>query len=71
MENNEPQPAPSEQVAGTPAIGQQIKLPSFWPEAPTSWFRLAEGQFILRNIGEPMARYYHFLAVLSVYTVCL
>jgi hypothetical protein len=44
MENDDQQPPPplaaSSQI---PAIGQQIKLPNFWPEDPASWFRLAEG----------------------------
>ncbi len=30
-----------------------------------SWFRLAEGHFTLRNITDPVARYYHVLASLS------
>ncbi len=47
MENNDPQLLPPLPAAGvpTPATGQQIKLPAFWPEDPASWFCLAEGQF--------------------------
>jgi hypothetical protein len=44
----------------------QIKLPSFWPEDPTSWFCLVEGQFTLRNVVDPVTCYYHVLAALLV-----
>ncbi len=50
MENDNPQLAAG---APAPAISQQIKLPSFWPEDPTSWFLLAKGQFTLRNVADP------------------
>jgi hypothetical protein len=36
-----------------------------------SWFRLAEGQFALRNVTYPVARYYHILASLYQDTVHL
>jgi hypothetical protein len=42
-----------------------VKLPAFWTEDPVSWFRLAEGQFTLRNVADPIARYYHVLSSLS------
>jgi hypothetical protein len=71
MENDEPQPALP--AAGAPAAGQQqrIKLPPFRPEDPVSWFRLAEGQFALRNMADPITRYYHVLAALSADSVRL
>ncbi len=70
MEHDEQQlPLPAA-GAPPPAIGQ-IKLPPFWPEDPASWFRLAEGQFTLRNIANPVTRYYHVLAALSDNSVCL
>jgi hypothetical protein len=65
MEDDEPQPAPLP-AAVAPAAGLQIKLPAFWPEDPASWFRLAEGQFALRHVTDPITRYYHVLAALSV-----
>jgi hypothetical protein len=69
MENDDQQPPPP--AAGAlPAIGQ-IKLPPFWPEDPASWFRLAEGQFALRNVADPVTRYYHVLVALSVDSVRL
>jgi hypothetical protein len=72
MENNNQQPPPPPAAGALPhAIGQQIKLPSFWPEDPASWFRLAEGQFALRNVADPVTRYYHVLAALSVDSVRL
>jgi hypothetical protein len=37
----------------------------FLTEDPVSWFRLAEGQFALRNVQDPVARYYHVLSSLS------
>ncbi len=71
MENDDQQPPPPAASAHLPAIGQQIKLPNFWPEDPTSWFRLAEGQFTLRNVVNPVTRNYHMLAALSVDSVRL
>jgi hypothetical protein len=73
MENDDPQlllPLPAAGIP-TPATGQQIKLPAVWPEDPASWFRLAEGQFILRNVADPVMRYYHVLAALSADSVRL
>jgi hypothetical protein len=69
MDNDEQQPPPPP-AGAPPAIGQ-IKLPPFWPEDPASWFRLAEGQFALRNVANPVTRYYHVLAALSVDSVRL
>ncbi len=72
MENDEPQLAPPPPAAGAPPAGQQqIRLPPFWPEDPASWFRLAEGQFALRHVADPITRYYHVLAALSVDSVRL
>jgi hypothetical protein len=70
MEDDEPQLAPL-LVAVALAAGQQIKLPAFWPEDPASWFRLAEGQFTLRYVTDPITRYYDVLAALSVDSVRL
>jgi hypothetical protein len=42
-----------------------VKLPAFWTEDPVSWSRLAEGQFALRNVQDPVACYYHVLSALS------
>jgi hypothetical protein len=69
MENDDQQPPPP--AAGAPPAIGQIKLPPFWPEDPASWFRLAEGQFALRNVADPVTRYYHVLAALSVDSVRL
>jgi hypothetical protein len=67
METDEPQLALP--AAGVPAAGQhqQIKLPPFWPEDQVSWFCLAEGQFALRNVTDPITCYYHVLAALSAW----
>jgi hypothetical protein len=70
MEDDEPQLVPPP-PAVAPAAGQQIKLRAFWPEDPASWFRLAEGQFALRHVTDPITRYYHVLAALSVDSVRL
>jgi hypothetical protein len=34
-----------------------VKLPGFWTKDPVLWFRLAEGQFTLRNVEDPVAHY--------------
>jgi hypothetical protein len=70
MDNDEQQPPPAPAAGAPHAIGQ-IKLQPFWPEDPASWFRLAEGQFTLRNVADPVTRYYHVLAALSVDSVRL
>jgi hypothetical protein len=70
MDNAEQQPPLPPAAGAAPTIGQ-IKLPPFWPEDPASWFRLAEGQFTLRNVADPVTRYYHVLAALSVDSVRL
>ncbi len=55
MDNDEQQPPPVPAAGAPHAIGQ-IKLLSFWPEDPASWFRLAKGQFTLRNVADPVTR---------------
>jgi hypothetical protein len=42
-----------------------VRLPPFWPQAPLAWFRAAEAQFVIRNIEEPLDRYYLVLAALA------
>jgi hypothetical protein len=69
MENDEQQPPPL--AAGAPHPIGQIKLPPFWPEDPASWFQLAEAQFALRKVADPVTRYYHVLAALSVDSIRL
>jgi hypothetical protein len=66
MEDAEQQP-PQASGGGNPPPPPSglIKLPAFWTEDPVSWFRLAEGQFTLRNVADPIARYYHVLSSLS------
>jgi hypothetical protein len=66
MEDIEQQPPPVPVAGAGQAPNQQsvIKLPSFWTEDPVSWFRLAEGQFALRNVVDPVSRYYHVLSSL-------
>jgi hypothetical protein len=62
MEQQLPQAAGAGQA---PTHQQLVKLPGFWTEDPVSWFRLAEGQFALLYVTDPVARYYHALASLS------
>ncbi len=50
MGNEEQQPALPQQAAGAD------QLPSFWPEDLTSWCRITEGQFTLRNVDDPVPR---------------
>jgi hypothetical protein len=71
MEDIEQQPPPAAGAGQAPTHQQLVKLPGFWTEDPVSWFRLAEGQFTLRNVTDPVARYYHVLASLSQDAVCL
>ncbi len=34
-----------------PVNNHHIKLPAFWPNNIISWFAMAEGQFVLRNVN--------------------
>jgi hypothetical protein len=65
MEDAEQQPQAA--VGGNlpPHLSGLVKLPAFWTEDPVSWFRLAERQFTLQNVVDPIARYYHVLSSLS------
>jgi hypothetical protein len=63
MEDVEQQLPPAASQA--PTHQSLKKLPRFWTEDPVSWFWLAEGQFTLHNVMDPVARYYHVLASLS------
>jgi hypothetical protein len=42
-----------------------VRLPPFWPNLPLAWFRAAEAQFVIRNIEDPLDRYYLVLATLA------
>jgi hypothetical protein len=64
MEDAEQQPQASGGGNPPPPPSGLVK-PAFWTEDPVSWFRLAEGQFTLRNVADPIARYYHVLSSLS------
>jgi hypothetical protein len=65
MEDVEQQPPGVAAGAPPPNTHGFVKLPTFWAEDPISWFRLAEGQFTLRNVEDPVTRYYHVLSSLS------
>jgi hypothetical protein len=64
-------PPARRQAVPPPNMPGFVKLPAFWAEDPVSWLRLAEGQFNLRNVDDPVARYYHVLASLSQDVICL
>jgi hypothetical protein len=42
-----------------------IKLPLFWPANPANWFRAVEAQFAIRNVTQPIDKYYLVLAALN------
>jgi hypothetical protein len=65
MEDAEQQPQAAAGGNPPPPLAGLVKLPPFWAEDPVSWFRLAEGQFALHNVADPVARYYHVLSSLS------
>jgi hypothetical protein len=46
------------------AAPHHLRLPSFWCNAPHSWFTMAEAQFRLRNITEDNDRYLCLIAAL-------
>jgi hypothetical protein len=71
MEDSELQPQPAAGGAPPPRHQSLIKLPAFWSKDPTSWFCLVEGQFMLRNVANPIACYYYVFSSLSQDMVCL
>jgi hypothetical protein len=42
-----------------------VKLQSFWPNSPAAWFNNAEAQFIVRDITDPVDKYYLVAASLN------
>jgi hypothetical protein len=62
MENDDVPPPP-------PANNHHIKLPAFWPNNIISWFAMAEGQFVLRNVNDELIRYYNVLTALPEATI--
>ncbi len=62
MENDDVPPPP-------PVNNHHIKLPAFWPNNIISWFAMAEGQFVLRNMNDELIRYYNVLTALPEATI--
>jgi hypothetical protein len=62
MENDDVPPPP-------PANNHHIKLPAFWPNNIISWFAMAEGQFVLRNVNDELIRHYNVLTALPEATI--
>jgi hypothetical protein len=53
-----PAPPPSRGLAS-------VKLQSFWPNSPAAWFNNVEAQFIVRDITDPVDKYYLVAASLN------
>jgi hypothetical protein len=53
------------------AAPHHLRLPSFWCDAPRSWFTMAEAQFRLHNITEDNNRYLCLIAALPRKAFCL
>jgi hypothetical protein len=62
MENDDLPPPP-------PVNNHHIKLPAFWPNNIISWFAMAEGQLVLRNVNDEHIRYYNVLTALPEATI--
>ena len=58
-----PPPLPVQQMSSN------LKLPSFWPDAPVAWFAAAEAQFQLRRIHSQAERFCHVTAALDKSTL--
>ncbi len=52
-----------------PVNNHHIKLPAFRPNNIISWFAMAEGQFVLRNVNDELIRYYNVLTALPEATI--
>jgi hypothetical protein len=42
-----------------------VRLTPFWSNSPAAWFRAAEAQFAIRNVTDPLERFYVVLSALS------
>jgi hypothetical protein len=68
-EDTAAQPEPAANVAVAPALlssssGSSLRLPSFWPESPASWFALAESRFRLHGVSSEDDQFDFLLAAL-------
>jgi hypothetical protein len=54
--------------AAAPAGGQahmaSVKLPMFWANSPSAWFRSVEAQFMVKNVTSELDKCYLVLAAL-------
>jgi hypothetical protein len=42
-----------------------VRLPPFWQASPANWFLQAEAQFAIREITQPLDKYYLVMSALS------
>jgi hypothetical protein len=42
-----------------------LRLPPFWQSSPANWFVLARAQFAIREITQPLDKYYLVMSALS------
>jgi uncharacterized membrane protein YgcG len=47
---------------GGGGAGSGVRLPQFWPHAPTAWFVQAEAIFVVKNVTRSFDKYCHLLA---------
>jgi hypothetical protein len=62
--------APAE-AAGPHSAVTNVKLPSFWQEAPVAWFKQVECVFRTKGVTDSLDKYCHVVAVLPPDTVRL
>jgi hypothetical protein len=51
--------------AGAQAHMASVKLPMFWANSPSAWFRSVEEQFVAKNVASELDKYYLVLAALG------
>jgi hypothetical protein len=61
-------PGSEDNLAATAAASRgavSVKLPQFWASSPAAWFRMADVQFAIRGVVDPLDQYYLVLGALS------
>ena len=61
---DDPAPAPAPAAAAGRNLSA-VKLPPFWTSSPANWFRYAEAQFVIKEVVNPIDRFYLTVSALS------
>jgi hypothetical protein len=67
MSEREQQPAPAQAAAADAPYRSfaAVRLMPFWSNSPAAWFRAAEAQFVIREVTDPLEKFYVVLTALT------